>query len=126
MLLAALAVGHAALIATTGSVLAIGAVILLAGATIAPTVASIYAMVDRAAPGGTRTEAFSWLLTASSTGAALGAVVAGALAQSEGAPAAFAFAGAAGGFAVLIATLGSRSLDDVTAEQVGALQAHVA
>jgi MFS family permease len=126
LLLAALAVGHAALIVTTGSVLAIGAVILLAGATIAPTVASIYAMVDRAAPAGTRTEAFSWLLTASSTGAALGAAVAGALAQSEGAPAAFAFAGAAGGFAVLIAMLGSRSLDNVTAKPVGALQTHPA
>ena len=36
----------------TGSVLAIAAVILLAGATIAPTAASIYAMVDRFAPAG--------------------------------------------------------------------------
>jgi predicted MFS family arabinose efflux permease len=126
LLLAALAIGHAALIATTGSVLAIGAVILLAGATIAPTVASIYAMVDRAAPAGARTEAFSWLLTASSTGAALGAAVAGPLAQNEGAVAAFSFAGAAGGFAVLIAMLGSRSLDNVTARPVGALQAHAA
>jgi MFS family permease len=126
LLLAALALGHGALIMTTGSVLAIGAVILLAGATIAPTVASIYAMVDSAAPAGTRTEAFSWLLTASSTGAALGAAVAGALAQAHGASAAFAFAGAAGGLAVLTATLGSHSIDNGTAEPVGALQPHAA
>jgi predicted MFS family arabinose efflux permease len=124
MLLTLLALGHAALTVTTGSVVAIAAVILLAGATIAPTLASIYGMVDRAAPAGTRTEAFSWLLTASSTGAAAGAAAAGALAQSAGAPAAFAFAGAAGGFAVMIAMLGSRSLDDDTTQPVGALPAH--
>lgn len=123
-LLSALALGHAALILTTGSLLAIAAVILLAGATIAPTVASIYGMVDRAAPAGTRTEAFSWLLTASSTGAAAGAATAGALAQSAGAPAAFAFAGGAGGVAVLIALLGARSLDNVTVEPVTTLLAH--
>ena len=115
VLLAALAVGHGALLLATGSVLALGAVILLAGATIAPTVSSIYAMVDRAAPAGTRTEAFSWLLTASSSGAAAGAAVAGALAQSAGAPAVFAFALVAGGFAVLVATCGSRHLDQVPA-----------
>jgi MFS family permease len=117
LLLAALALSHGALILTTGSAPAIAAVIVLAGATIAPTVASIYAMVDRAAPAGARTEAFSWLLTASSSGAALGAAVAGVLAQSAGAPAAFAFAGAAGGLAVLIAALGSRSLDNVAPTQ---------
>jgi predicted MFS family arabinose efflux permease len=123
-LLTVLAVGHAALTVTTGSVLAIAAVILLAGATIAPTVASIYGMVDRAAPAATRTEAFSWLLSASSTGAAAGAAAAGALAERAGAPAAFAFAGAAGGFAVMIAMLGSRSLDNDTARPVGAVLAH--
>ena len=79
-------------------------------------------MVDRAAPAGTQIEAFSWLLTASSTGAA-GAAVAGALAQSAGAPAAFAFTGTAGGFAILIATLGSGSLDNATARRTGALLA---
>ena len=108
---------------TTGSVLAIGAVIVLAGATIAPTEASIYAMVDRAATASTRTEAFSWLWTASSTGAALGAGVAGALAQTAGAPAAFAFAGAAGTIAVLIAAIGARSLDTVGSGALGAAQA---
>ncbi len=122
LLLAALALGHGALIATTGSVLAIGAVIVLAGATIAPTEASIYAMVDRASTAGTRTEAFSWLWTASSTGAALGAAVAGALAQSAGAPAAFAFAGAAGTIAMLIAAIGARSLDTSSSDGLRAPQ----
>ena len=114
VLLVALAVAHGALVFATGSALAIGAVILLAGGTIAPTAASIYAMVDRFAPAGTHTEAFSWALTAASTGEAVGAAVAGPLVQSAGAPAAFAFAAGAGAVAVLIAVLGSRRLDDRT------------
>ena len=111
LLLGALAVAHGALTLVTGSVLGIAVVILIAGATIAPTAASIYAMVDRYAPAGTSTEAFSWALTAAMTGEALGAAVGGGLAQSAGAAAAFAFAGAAGGFAVAIALFGSRRLD---------------
>jgi predicted MFS family arabinose efflux permease len=112
VLLAALALAHGAVVFATGSVPAIGAVILLAGATIAPTAASIYAMVDRFAPEGTRTEAFSWAVTAASTGEAIGAAVAGPLVQSAGAAAAFAFAGAAGAVAVGVALQGSRRLDD--------------
>jgi hypothetical protein len=38
---------------------ALAAVLVLAGATIAPTYATIYAMVDHAAPAGTVTEAFA-------------------------------------------------------------------
>ena len=114
VLLAGLAAGHGALAFTTGSVIAIGAVILLAGTTIAPTEASISAMVDRAAPAGTQTEAFSWLFTASLTGAALGAAVAGGLAQGAGAEAAFGFAGIAGTLTVVIAAFGARNVDGAT------------
>jgi MFS family permease len=122
LLLSALALGHGALALTTGSVLAIGAVIVLAGATIAPTEGSISAMIDRAAPAGARTEAFSWVMTASSAGAAGGAAVAGALAQSAGAPAAFALAGVAGGLAAAIAALGSRSIDETSPRDPGYAQ----
>jgi predicted MFS family arabinose efflux permease len=116
MLIAALAAAHGALIFATGNVLALGAVILLAGATIAPTAASIYAMVDRFAPAGTVTEAFSWALTAAYTGEALGAAVGGGLVQGSGATAAFAFVGAAGAVTVLVAFLGRRHLDGSAAE----------
>jgi predicted MFS family arabinose efflux permease len=111
LLLAGLAVTHGALVLATGSVLALGALITLAGATIAPTVASLYALVDCAAPPGTHTEAFSWLVTASLAGEALGAAAAGALAQNAGATAAFAFVGAAAAVAALIAVTRSRSLE---------------
>lgn len=101
LLLTALAVGHGALILTTGSVVALGVVITLAGATIAPTVASIYAMVEAAAPAGTQTEAFSWLVTAELVGASLGSAAAGALAQGAGPVAVFGLAGAAGAATLL-------------------------
>jgi MFS family permease len=109
-LLGALAVTHGALLAGTGSLAVMSATILLAGATIAPTGAAIYAMVDRFAPAGTQTEAFSWLFTSSSAGAAAGAAVAGILAQGAGPGAVFAFAGMAGGLATLVAILGSHHL----------------
>jgi predicted MFS family arabinose efflux permease len=120
MLIAALAAAHGALIFATGNVLALGAVILLAGATIAPTAASIYAMVDRFAPAGTVTEAFSWALTAAYTGEALGAAGGGGLVQGSGATAAFAFVGAAGAVTVLVAFLGRRHLDGSAAEPFAA------
>ncbi|HEY1566131.1 MAG TPA: MFS transporter [Solirubrobacteraceae bacterium] len=110
VLLAALALSHGALLVSTHSLPAMGAIILLAGATIAPTGSVIYAMVDRFSPAGTRTEAFSWLFTSSSAGAAAGAAVAGVLVQAVGPEAAFAFAGIAGGLSVAVALLGAGHL----------------
>jgi MFS family permease len=104
-LLIALAIGHGALVFVAHSTIGIAIVITLAGATIAPTVSSIYAMVDASAPPGTQTVAFSWLLSASLVGASLGNAASGALAQSAGAAASFVLAGAAGGVAVIVALL---------------------
>lgn len=109
-MLAALALGHGALILTSGSVLGLAFVITAAGATIAPTVSSIYSMVDAAAPAGTQTEAFSWLTTASLIGASLGSAAAGAVAQSASPQWAFALVAGAGGLAVLVALIRSRDL----------------
>ena len=110
LLLAALAAAHGALILTTGSLAAMAVVITLAGATIAPTVSSVYAMVEGAAPAGTSTEAYSWLVTASLSGAALGAAIAGSLVQGHGPSGAFAAVGVAGGLAWALAGLRSSSL----------------
>jgi MFS family permease len=110
LLLIALALAHGALILTTGSVVAMGVVITLAGATIAPSAASIYAMVDAAAPDGTHTEAYSWLLTAGLVGASAGSAAAGALAQTAGPAMAFTVVAGGGGLAVLVALLRSGSL----------------
>ena len=80
---------------------ALGAVLVVAGAAIAPAYAAVYAMVDEAAPAGTVTEAFAWLATAVAIGAAAGAAIAGAVAESAGPAAALALAGAAGAAALL-------------------------
>ncbi len=125
LLLGALAVTHGALLAGTASLPVMGAIILLAGATIAPTGAGIYAMVDRTAPEGTHTEAFSWLFTSSSSGAAAGAAIAGVLAESTGPATVFAFAGVAGGLATLVAILGSRYLQPRTSVVVSGAPAVV-
>ena len=110
LVLVALTVGHLALTAAAGSVLALAAVLVVAGAAIAPTYAMVYAMVDDAAPAGTVTEAFAWLGTAIAIGASAGAAGAGALADHAGPVAAFALAGAAGAAAVLLAMLRSGTL----------------
>jgi MFS family permease len=110
-LLAALAAGHLALAAATGSALALAAVLALAGATIAPTYASIYAIVEDVAPAGTITEAFAWLATATAIGAAAGAALAGALTSAAGPATTFALAGGAGAAAALIVRARTEALD---------------
>jgi MFS family permease len=108
--LGALTIGHLALVAAAGSVVALGAVLLIAGAAIAPTYATVYAMVERAAPAGTVTEAFAWLSTAISIGAAAGAATAGTVADHAGPAAVFALAAAAGALALVAAATRSSVL----------------
>jgi MFS family permease len=104
-LLALLGLGHAALGAATGSLIALGVVITAAGTMIAPILTTAYAMVDEAAPAGTVTEAFTWLATASAIGTSIGAAAGGALADTAGPAAAFLLAGVAGLAAAVIAAL---------------------
>jgi MFS family permease len=110
LVLVALTAGHLLLVPAAGSVLALAAVLLVAGAAIAPTYATVYAMVDRAAPEGTATEAFAWLATAVAIGASSGSALAGALADGAGPAAAFALAGGAGAIALLATALRSSTL----------------
>jgi predicted MFS family arabinose efflux permease len=105
LVLAALAVGHIALAAAAGSLVALALTLLAAGAAIAPVYASVYAMVERLAPAGTVTEAFAWLTTAAAIGTATGSAAAGVLVEGAGPVAAFLFAGVAGGAAVLVTLL---------------------
>ena len=100
-LLIALTAGHSALALAATNVYALAAVLFLAGAAIAPCYATVYAMVERAAPAGTVTEAFAWLATAVAVGAAAGAAGAGALAEHAGPTAVFVLAGVAAACALL-------------------------
>jgi MFS family permease len=99
-LLLVLAVGHVALAGAAVNVFALAVGLLAAGAAIAPTYAVVYGLVERAAPAGTVTEAFAWLATAVSVGAALGSALAGSVADVLGPSAVFVIAGAAGALAL--------------------------
>jgi len=101
--LAVLALGHLALALVSGSTVGLGLVLLTAGAAIAPTYATVYAMVDDVAPAGAVTEASAWLATAVAVGAALGSAAGGAVIGNAGPVAAFGLAGLAGGLAVAVA-----------------------
>ena len=110
LLLGGLGAAHVALAAATGSLIVLGAMTLLAGVLIAPTLATPLGMVDALAPEGTQTEAFAWLATAIAIGTSLGAAGAGAVAEAGGPAATFALAGGAGLVAAAAALLRLRTL----------------
>jgi MFS family permease len=104
-MLTVLAIGHLLLAAAAGAIVTLAAALVLAGIAIAPTYAIVYAMVGKAAPAGTSTEAFAWLATAIALGGGLGAAVGGSVIEHSGPAAAFALAGVAGILAVVTATV---------------------
>jgi MFS family permease len=112
LILVALSGTHLALAAVADNHAGLAIGLAFAGAAIAPTLATVYTMVEHAAPAGTLTEAFAWLNTASAIGTSLGAAGAGAVASTSGPAAAFVLAGGAGAAAVVIAVLGTRTLRD--------------
>lgn len=98
-----LALGYVPLVLTPG-VVAMTVLAGVAGVFLAPALACGFIVVDRHAPPGTVTEAFSWLVTTFGVGAALGTAVAGPVVELSGTSASFAVA-VAGGFAALLVLL---------------------
>jgi predicted MFS family arabinose efflux permease len=76
-----LPLGIAALLLASSS-LTMALLVILAGAPIAPLIASRNQLVGRVSLPGTATEAFTWPLTALVAGVALGAAAAGALVEA--------------------------------------------
>ncbi|PWI41983.1 MFS transporter [Streptomyces sp. ICBB 8177] len=109
LLMLALAVSYLPLVADA-PVAVMTALSALAGLFLAPVLACAFVVVDRHAPAGTVTEAFSWLVTAFGVGASVGTAAAGPAAQYGAARAAFAVAGAGGTVALLVLSAGSRFL----------------
>ncbi|MFE9889316.1 MFS transporter [Streptomyces scopuliridis] len=91
----------------TPGVVAMTALSALAGVFLAPALACAFIVVDRHAPRGTVTEAFSWLVTTFGVGAALGTGAAGPVVELGGTAAGFAVAGA-GGIAALLVLLATQ------------------
>jgi MFS family permease len=107
--LACFAAGHLAL-ALTGDLVALGALLLLAGMAIAPGFAAAFGLTDRLAPAGTITEAFAWLGTGVLAGVATGSALGGVAAEAGGAQAALLVAGAGGAGAFALAAAARRTL----------------
>ncbi|MET8957463.1 MFS transporter [Streptomyces sp. NPDC004393] len=75
---------------------------VLAGVFLAPCIACAFIIVDRHAPTGTVTEAFSWLVTTFTVGASVGTGVAGPVVEAGGARWGFAVPGVAGAVSLLV------------------------
>lgn len=101
VLVGALALCYLPLMLVPG-VTAMSALMTVVGVFLAPALACAFILVDRHAPRGTVTEAFSWLVTTFGVGAALGTAVAGPAVEAGGAPAGFAAAGGGGTAALLV------------------------
>ncbi|MEU3891284.1 MFS transporter [Streptomyces sp. NPDC029041] len=74
----------------------------LAGVFLAPAIACAFVLVDRHAPRGTVTEAFSWLVTTFTVGHSAGTGVAGPVVELGGALWGFAVPAVAGGVSLLV------------------------
>ncbi|GLW46114.1 MFS transporter [Streptomyces sp. NBRC 14336] len=101
VLVALLAVCYLPLMLMPG-VVAMVALMVLAGVFLAPCIACAFVLVDRHAPRGTVTEAFSWLVTTFTVGASVGTGLAGPVVENGGALWGFAVPGAAGGVSLLV------------------------
>ncbi|MCX5396029.1 MFS transporter [Streptomyces sp. NBC_00102] len=100
-IVALLALGYLPLVLTPG-VVAMTALAALAGVFLAPAIACSFIVVDRHAPRGTVTEAFSWLVTTIGVGAAAGTALAGPAVELGGTSWSFAVAGAGGAAALVV------------------------
>ncbi|WP_151476705.1 MFS transporter [Streptomyces albicerus] len=101
VLVALLAVCYLPLLFMPGAV-AMTALVALAGVFLAPCIACAFIIIDRHAPRGTVTEAFSWFVTTFTVGASVGTGLAGPVVEWGGAVWGFAVPGAAGGVALLV------------------------
>ncbi|MDX2571179.1 MFS transporter, partial [Streptomyces scabiei] len=74
----------------------------LAGVFLAPAIACVFVLVDRHAPRGTVTEAFSWIVTTFTVGQSAGTAVAGPVVEWGGTLWGFVVPGAAGAVSLLV------------------------
>jgi MFS family permease len=79
-----------------GSLLLLVIAMLAAGGLITPQTTGHSLVIEVVAPRGAATEAFGWVVTAITVGAAVGQSLAGLVVEAAGAPAAFVAGGAAG------------------------------
>ncbi|MFP3114017.1 MFS transporter [Streptomyces sp. Iso 434] len=110
VLVGLLALGYLPLALTPG-VAAMTGLAVVSGVFLAPALACAFVVVDRHAPRGTVTEAFSWLVTVFGVGAALGTGAAGPAVEWGGTAPGFWVAGAGGVAALLVLLATTRVLN---------------
>ncbi|MFI0776106.1 MFS transporter [Streptomyces sp. NPDC021212] len=111
LLVAALAFGYVPLVLVPG----VPAMTVLAGVSgvfLAPALACAFVVIDRHAPVGTVTEAFSWLVTTVVVGSSVGAAGAGPAVELGGVGLGFAVPGAAGVAALAVLLAARRHLGE--------------
>ncbi|MFF4953986.1 MFS transporter [Streptomyces chattanoogensis] len=118
LLIGLLALGYLPLALAPG-VVGMTALTGIAGVFLAPALACAFVVVDRHAPNGTVTEAFSWLVTTFGVGSAVGASVVGPAVEGGGSAAGFAVAGAGGIAALLVLLSTKRFLGDPVQPKAG-------
>lgn len=109
ILLGLLGLGAAPL-AFAPSIAAMAALLLLTGLALAPLATTEYALVDAVAPPGTSTEAYSWQIVATVTGAAAGSILAGLLVEQASVGWALAIASISCGLALLVGLARRRTI----------------
>ncbi|MFF6812652.1 MFS transporter [Streptomyces sp. NPDC012403] len=109
VLVALLAVCYLPLMLMPG-VVAMTLLTVVAGIFLAPAIACAFVLVDRHAPRGTVTEAFSWLVTTFTVGASVGTGLTGPVVEAGGALWGFAVPGVAGGVSLLVLVATGRVL----------------
>jgi MFS family permease len=107
--LAGLFAAAAAPLALATSAVQLGVLLAFVGFAYAPRMISAYLLLDRLAPGDSLAEAYTWLVSATAGGTALGSAVAGPVVQHIGPQWILAGAGAAAlaGYALVIARRGT-------------------
>lgn len=105
-LLSLLALGYLPLLLMPERV-AMSGLAAVAGLLLAPCLTCAFVIIDRHAPIGTVTEAFSWLVTMFTVGAAVGTAVAGAVVEHHGARAGFGVPAVAAVVAVAVVVAGA-------------------
>ena len=100
----------AAPLAFAGSITVMAVLLLLTGVALAPMATTEYALIERLAPAGMSTEAYSWQIVATAVGFGLGSAIAGALVERATVPWALGSAALACSAGFLLALAARRTL----------------
>lgn len=107
---AAITVGGVATFWAMPGLLALSAVCLFAGLSVAPTLIAGYTILEQQAERYRQTEAMAWLGSTISVGIAVGSAIAGHIIDAHGPRISYAFAASCGTLAVLICLAGQAKL----------------